>query len=508
MRAARSSRGERDRCQAPRVLILHAVYHGFAPWLTPTDLQSGWYARRLTVEPDLPPDLAEPDPAYRAALAWIWSFSPTESPHPRSAADRAARRGPKVERARTLLHLLGDPQRAFPTVLVGGTKGKGSTAAMVAASLHAAGYHTGRYTSPHLVSWRERTWVDGHAIATDEVVRLVGPLRSAVETLPAPLGPPTTFEVGTALTFLHFADQALDVAVVEVGVGGLTDATNLADPLVSAITPISHDHAETLGPTLADIASHKAGIMRAGRPTILGPQPPEALAVLEAHADRIGAHLERVGREWTWRRAGRDILVESTHPEVEPLLLEVPLVGAHQRDNATLAAATLHALGRARPAPRVAPAAIQRGLRAVEWPGRLQTVRTRPRLVLDGAHNRASADAVAAALRHEYRYARLHLVLGLSEGKDAAGVVEALVPLAAAVLTTRSRHERAADPEVLARLVRERGPDTPVRAFPDLAGALSAATADAGEGDLILVTGSLFLVGEALALVRAPAPAA
>src|SRR5919202_3103623 len=358
----------------------------------------------------LPPDAAEPDPRYRAVLDWVWSFSA----RPRTADELTAQRAAKLERMRALLDALGRPEHSYPSVLVVGTKGKGSTVAMISACLSAAGLRTGRYTSPHLVNWRERACVDAQPISVDAVLNLAEPIRRAVEQVPSELGAPTTFEVGTAFALAYFAQERADVAVLEVGTGGRFDATNVVDSLAAAITPISYDHTATLGESLSAIAWHKAGIMRAGRPVVAAPQPEEARLVLEREADLVGARLEEVGREWRWSPSHDAIRVESSKPGSKALTTGVALLGEHQRDNATTAVATLHALQSHSAIPA---AAIQRGLTTVEWPGRLQVLAERPLLVVDGAHNAASADALRRAIRHDFRFDRLLLVLGLSEGK-------------------------------------------------------------------------------------------
>jgi dihydrofolate synthase / folylpolyglutamate synthase len=407
----------------------------------------------------------------------------------------AAQRAVKLERMQALLSTLGHPELQFPTVLVSGTKGKGSTVAMLSACLHTAGYRTGRYTSPHLVNWRERTCIDGRPISTDAVIRLVEQLRPAINQVPLALGPLTTFEVGTALSFLHFAQQRVEVAVVEVGTGGRFDATNLVDTLVSVIAPISYDHTATLGTTLNSIAWHKAGIMRPWRPAVVAPQPEAARLTIEAEARLVNASLEAVGREWRWHAAGDLTRIESTHADFAPLEVEVGLLGDHQRDNATTALAALHALRGRFP---VRPSDMARGLKHVDWPGRLQVLSHRPLLVLDGAHNAASAEVLRQALDTVFDFDRLLLVLGLSEGKDALGVLEALVPRAQQVFLTRSRHERSASPADLAGPARSLASRAAVSIQPEAADALEAALAAARPHDLVLVTGSLFLVGESL----------
>jgi dihydrofolate synthase/folylpolyglutamate synthase len=365
---------------------------------------------------------------------------------------------------------------------------------MLHACLSAAGYRTGRYTSPHLVNWRERTVVDADPISPTEVLALEPMVRRAVESLPPDLGPLTTFEVGTAFSLLHFASRHIDVAVVEVGTGGRFDATNLVDPVVSVITPVSYDHTQTLGETLTSIAWHKAGIMRSGRPAISSPQTDEAQRTLEDEAHKLGAALEFVGREWRWSSSGSQIRIQSSRPEFVPLDVEVGLIGDHQRDNATAAVAALHAV---RDRFDVPPHAVRTALSTVEWPGRLQVLSRDPLLVLDGAHNAASADVLRHALERWFTFERLLLVVGLTEGKDAPGVLSPLVPTASAVYLARSQHERSAASDQLEPLVRGMT-QVPLAVFAHADKAVQAALKDARPQDLVLVTGSLFLVGEVL----------
>lgn len=450
----------------------------------------------MDVQKSLAPDLAEPDRKYRDVLAWVWSFST----RPRSATEMAVQRAAKLERMRALLEGLGNPERGYPSVLVAGTKGKGSTVVMIAAGLQASGRRTGRYTSPHLINWRERTCIDARPISTDSVIALEPAVREAVERLPPSVGQPTTFEVGTAFTLLYFARENVEIAVLEVGVGGRYDATNVVEPLVSVITPISFDHMPTLGSTLSEIAAHKAGILRPHRAGIIAPQSPEALAVVEGEASRLHAPLELVGRDWQWRAqpSGATRITSPRHADFAPLETRIALRGEHQRDNATASVAALHVLGHVQPELDPGAEAIAAGLQHVDWPGRLQVLKKQPLVVLDGAHNAASAAALARAVHTEFEYARLHLVLGLTEGKDARGVLQALLPGVSGVIVTRSRHERSAPPSEIAALVREMKSEAPVSLAPDLEVALERALTQAKDDDLVLVTGSLFVVGEAL----------
>jgi len=442
-----------------------------------------------------PPDETVDDPAYAAALDYLYGLSAT----PRPAAAIRADQPRKVPRMRRLLALCEQPQQRFPAVLVAGTKGKGSTAAMLAAILQAAGLRIGRYTQPHLVSYRERTWLDGEYIPASAVAQLtreLRPLVAAAERESPDLGHFTTFEVGTALTFLYFARRGVDLAVVEVGVGGAHDATNVLDPLVSVITPISADHLDTLGPTLADVARAKAGILRAGRPAVLGLQPPEAMAVLRAAARRLAVPFARVGRDWRWEPEAAPAAASAftlRGPATAYAGLTLPLLGRHQRDNAALAVAAADALrGRG---IRLSPGAVARGLAGVVWPGRVQVLPTRPPLVVDGAHNAASAASLRATLEDCFPGRRMVLVLGCTADKDLAGIVDALVPLARRVIATQARHPRAAPAAAVAAAAA--GAGATVTVAPDVAAAIAAAgaTSDA----LVIVAGSLFLAGEALA---------
>ncbi len=415
----------------------------------------------------------------------------------------AVQRAVKLERMYALLETLGHPESRFPALLVAGTKGKGSTVAMLSACLRAAGDRTARYTSPHLVNWRERTTIDDLPISTSDVLDLAEPVRRAVDGIPASLGIPTTFEVGTALTFEYFARGGIDVAVVEVGTGGRFDATNLVDTQVAVVAPVSYDHTQTLGSTLTSIGWHKAGIMRAGRPSVSAPQAPEALNVIEREARLIGTDLAVVGRDWTWSSVDKGMRAVATDPSFEPLETQVGLVGDHQRDNATTAIAALHAIRGRFP---VSGTAIASALETVNWPGRLQVLASRPLLVLDGAHNAASAEVVRHALDTDFNFDRLLLIVGLSAGKDALGLLGALAPRADHVYLTRSSHERSAPPSDLEPLVRTAAPHAQTQTFADARAALERALVEARPDDLVLVTGSLFLVGEVLEWWRRSRP--
>jgi dihydrofolate synthase / folylpolyglutamate synthase len=446
-------------------------------------------------------DLPEPDalldhPAYQRALRYLYGLSAA----PRSAAAIRADHPRKLPRMRRLLALLGDPHRRFPSVLIAGTKGKGSTAAMLASILRASGHRVGRYTQPHLVSYRERIWVDGDYISAADVVALVDEVQPLVATAQRQYpddGQFTTFDVGTALAFAHFARANLDVAVVEVGVGGAHDSTNVLEPLVSAITPVSADHLATLGPTLMDVARQKAGVMRPGRRAAVAEQPPEVAAVLDAAICASGTAAVRLGQDWHWEPAGMPAGANPFRvhgPGGDYPGLRLPLLGTHQRANATLAVATARLL--AAEGYTLPDGAVAQGLASTAWPGRIQRVPGHPDVIVDGAHNAASAASLHDTIADCLPRRPTVLVLGCTEDKDVAAIVGALAPLAHFVVATQSHHSRAALATAVATVAAAAGLDTEF--IPNLASALETAARRCPEDGVVIVAGSLFLAGEAL----------
>ncbi len=401
----------------------------------------------------------------------------------------------RIER---LLKRLGDPQYAARAVHVAGTKGKGSTSAMIASILRQAGYRVGLYTSPHLLSFTERIRVDGRPIDEVDWARLVEVVRPHVEAENAlgDLGELTTFEILTAMAFLHFRDVRADYQVVEVGLGGRLDATNVVRPEVGVITSISYDHTDVLGDTLAKIAGEKAGIIKPGATVVSAPQAAEAMAVIERACLEKGAPLVKVGRDVTWRQAGFDETGQDFHVKGRRrgYDLLIPLLGGHQLENAASAVAVAEVL--AEKDGNITPQAIIEGLRVVEWPGRLQVLRRRPWLVVDGAHNAYSMHRLGGALRAYFAYDHLMLILGFSGDKDIAGMVNEVTGMSGDIILAASRHPRSVKPALLAEEFRRHG------VAPRLAGsvgeAVRLALAGAGPGDLICGTGSMFVVAEVM----------
>jgi dihydrofolate synthase/folylpolyglutamate synthase len=452
------------------------------------------------------------DARERAALAWLYGFADQERGvgwNPRASPAEQW----KLGRTRALLDLAGAPDRRLVCVLVGGTKGKGSTCALLASILHAAGVRAGLYTKPHLQTYRERIRVDGAALSpaefADAVDRFPRHVADLVRRHPE-AGAPTTFEVTTALALEVFARAGCRVAVVEVGLGGRLDATNALAPALSVIAPISRDHTEVLGRTLEAIAAEKAGILRPGRPGLLAEQRPAAARALARACRRLGARCEVVPPlPVAGERPADQQVVLVPAAGAPPAPVRLPLAGAHQRQNAALAVAAARAL--AREGIPIGPEALARGIEQARWPGRFEVVPGRPPVVLDGAHNDASALALASTLRAYAGALAVHLVLGINrESQKYASVrctmCRIFVAGAASVRATAAAgNPRALAPERLAGLCRRLTPVS-VQAWPTAEAALRAACAEASTDGVVCVAGSLAVVGQARDALGLPPP--
>lgn len=424
---------------------------------------------------------------YTESLSYLYSLANRENQPAAYAPENF-----NLDRVSALLADLGNPHHRFWSVHVAGTKGKGSTCAMMASVLQQAGYRTGLYTSPHLHTFRERIQINGTLITEErfaEVTTRVRPYAERISDI-------TTFEVATALAFLYFAEEGVDGAVLEVGMGGRLDATNIVMPLVAIITSLSLDHMIYLGWTIEAIATEKAGIIKAGVPLVSAPQVPEAMAVIERVSQDKGSPLTRVSRDWayqlrSWSSHGQRF--RATGPDVRYANLRIPFLGEHQLINVTVVLAAIEALRRQ--GVTISRSALRRGLRLAHWPGRLEVLSGNPALIVDGAHNPDSAHRLVAALRDYLRIDRFVLIFGVSADKDAAGMLAELLPHARAVVLTASHHARAANPQdVLLKLAEPYGIETHVA--PDPAAALDTALEIAGQGTPVVATGSLFLVAE------------
>jgi dihydrofolate synthase / folylpolyglutamate synthase len=401
-----------------------------------------------------------------------------------------------LETMRILLSRLGHPERQFKSLHIGGTNGKGSTAAMTAAMLLAAGHRVGLYTSPHLVDFRERIRVDQVMITEAQVAEMTQRLR---EIVPSGLMP-TFFELTTAMAFLHFAESGVEVAVLEVGLGGRFDATNVVEPEACAITTIALDHQEYLGNTEEAIGFEKAGIIKPGVPVVVGRIDGPAWDVIRTTAAERGAPLMRLGADFHTGGAGPEAF--SYHGRTMHLSgLRCALAGHHQLDNAACALAVLESVeGRGIP---VSESAMRRGLQSVQWEGRLELLEQGPVLLLDGAHNPAAAEVLAehvAAWLAERPEARLILVLGMMRDKDHGRFVEPFYPLVSEVVLTQAAMARSATAQELRETIGSRF--LLCHVVSNATDALALAKTRATARDLICVTGSLMLVGEIKALVR------
>jgi dihydrofolate synthase/folylpolyglutamate synthase len=407
-----------------------------------------------------------------------------------------------LRRVETLLRELGQPHGGRKTVHIAGTKGKGSTAAMMSSILVSAGICTGLFTSPHLYTWQERIAVNGRPVTKRDFARLAVAVRTHIQTInmEARFGKITTFEALTAMAFLYFRDKGAAFQVLETGMGGRLDATNVADPDVCILTSISFDHTQVLGNTLAKIATEKAGIIKPGCTVISAPQEPAVLEVIKERCRLSGSKLVLAGKDINWKRLsgnldGQTFTVRGGDASYK---LHIPLLGDHQLENACLAVAAAEVLRRH--GTGITREHIMRGLDSVKWPARLQVLQRAPLLVIDGAHNAYSMNALVESVRRYFPYKKLLLIFGSSNDKDIDGMAGALAGFAGDVIITSSGHPRAAAAQQLARVFRQHGISADIK--PDARAALSAALAASGEEDLILATGSLFLAAEIGSLFR------
>jgi dihydrofolate synthase/folylpolyglutamate synthase len=400
-----------------------------------------------------------------------------------------------LDTMRALVEEMGHPEAAYPSLLIAGTNGKGSVAAYLDAALGVAGLRVGRYTSPHLVRVNERIAVDGRAITDGRLARAVTRVRRAAQSLERRgrlPSQPTYFEVLTAAALEHFRRERVDVAVLEVGMGGRLDATNVKDPLASAIVTLARDHEAYLGHTLTAIAREKAGVLRHGRPTVLGPLPPEARRSVARESRRVGAMTVEAMHGTTLRERGS--LVDVVTPNGSYTGIQ-PLQGAHQRQNLVVAIRLLEEANAG--GLRFDLGAAVRGLSATRWPGRLQWLPGKPAVLLDGAHNPAGARALAAYLRKLRPFV---LLFGVMKDKNAIGLAQALFPLAREVVVTRPPLERAADPKRVARMAGRYARH--LHCVPTAGRALALARRLALPIGPVVVAGSLYLVGEVLKRAR------
>jgi dihydrofolate synthase/folylpolyglutamate synthase len=402
-----------------------------------------------------------------------------------------------LNRTEKILERLGNPHAGQKYVHVGGTNGKGSVVAIVSSILKAHGYKVGSYTSPHLLRFTERFRIDWEEISPARVVELYEKVKSVL----VPESSPTFFEFVTAMAFLYFREEGIDWGVIEVGMGGRLDCTNVITPCVSIITNVGFDHQEFLGTSLAAIAREKAGIIKKGVPVITGAKQPIVQSVIKTTAYASGAPLRMLGRDFAVKKNSP----QSFHYQGKTRSfrdLTLPLIGDHQRENAALALAALEILEE-RGLLELNENKVREGLMNTSWPGRAEILSKNPTILLDGAHNPHGAESLKQIIKTNFSYDRLYMVIGMMADKDIRGILRRLLPGAEAVIFTKPRYSRAADPEFLKKMARSYISRCYV--IPDVAQAIEYAKNEAGPNDLICITGSLYFVGEVKELFGEPA---
>jgi dihydrofolate synthase/folylpolyglutamate synthase len=431
------------------------------------------------------------DDAYKNALEYLYSFVDFSM----QKVDTYSPARFKLERMEEVIISLGNPEAKYPCIHVAGTKGKGSVCILCASALQQAGYKVGLYTSPHLDDYAERIQINGEFISHADLVRMVEILKPHVAAIPEL----TTFEITTALAFLYFAEQEVDAAVIEVGLGGRLDATNIVRPIVSVITSISYDHTLLLGNTLTQIAAEKAGIIKTGVTVVSSPQDDEVSQVIEQVAHQSGSPVVKVSRDIFFKVISstlkdQTIAVWSLEQSQDnPLILSIPLLGAHQASNAATAYAALQIFDKY--GLRINEEAIKLGFAKAFWPGRFEIIQNSPPVILDCAHNRDSALKLRLTLAEYYPGRQVILVFGASEDKDIQGMFAELLPSVKEMIAVKSYHPRAIGTDKLVGMAQAYG--NLVICFEDIPDAVEKALELADNNSLVLVTGSIFVVAEA-----------
>jgi dihydrofolate synthase / folylpolyglutamate synthase len=419
-----------------------------------------------------------------------------------------------LSKTENLLRAFNNPHRELNCLHIGGSNGKGSVAAMLASIYSGAGYKVGLFTSPHLVDFRERFQINGRLISKARTLGLIKEIKE--KTLKEE--PPTFFEFVTAMALIHFSREKVDLAIMEVGLGGRLDATNIIKPLITVITTISLEHQDYLGKTLENIAWEKAGIIKPGVPLITGVGQKKVQEQIEKICRERQAPMFLAGRDFRTRKlnngnfnyygmtegqvgvrssepgAGKDSRHLTSSLVTRHSSLQLGLLGDHQIKNAGLALAVVELLQEKYP---VMERKIRGGLSKVTWPGRMEVVSERPRIVLDGAHNPGAMRTLAETLPRSFSYKKVLLVFGMMKDKNLKQTLDYITPLASRIFLTRAEYDRSADPEDLRKFLVGKKPR--FRVFPTIPQAITQAMREAGPEDLILITGSLFVVGEALA---------
>ena len=444
--------------------------------------------------------LPQIDRDYQETLDYLFSFIDySMTRNFRNAADKF-----DLARMQELLKILNYPHKKYPVIHVAGTKGKGSTSAMIASALIAGGYRTGLYSSPHLLEFTERIQFNKQPISKGKLYELVKRIKPAV----AKVEGLTTFEITTALAFLHFSEENSDIVVAEVGLGGRLDATNIVEPIVSVITSISYDHMNILGNTLSQIAAEKGGIIKSGRPVVIAPQADETRLVLEGIAEKQGSPVIQVGKDYLYASYSHSLINQTmlVWPESEqeladefietggrttwePVRLTIPLLGFHQVENAASAYTALQVLRNQ--GIKLNEREIKTGFSETSWPARFEVIQQNPLLIIDSAHNRDSALKLRLTIDDYLADLPVVLLFGASEDKDIVGMFSELLPRIKELVATESNHPRALDAKMLVELAHKHGVKASV-VLP-LENALYKAIELADGEAAIIATGSIFI---------------
>jgi dihydrofolate synthase / folylpolyglutamate synthase len=401
-----------------------------------------------------------------------------------------------LSQTENLLKVFENPEKGLSLIHIAGSNGKGSVAAVLASIYGRAGYKVGLFTSPHLVDFRERFQINGRLISKGHTLDLIKEIKDRTD----PLEPPTFFEFVTAMALLYFHREKVDLAIMEVGLGGRLDATNIIHPLISVITTIALEHQEYLGKTLQEIALEKAGIIKFQVPLVTGVNQKKVQALLEGVCLEKQAPMFLAGRDFRTRKVGNgkfsynSLIPQSTIGNLKLKGLALGLLGDHQIKNAGLALTVVNNLINRFPVPEEE---VRQGLAQVRWPGRLEVLSERPVIVLDGAHNPGAMKALSQNLAKVFSYKRLLLVFGMMKDKDIGKTFKLIMPIADICYLTRAQYDRSADPETFIPYVQ--GKNLPYHIRRTIPEAIHLARQEAGPEDLILITGSLFIVGEARA---------
>jgi dihydrofolate synthase/folylpolyglutamate synthase len=433
--------------------------------------------------------MSDIDSAYNLALDYVYSFVDYSLKH----SSELAKADFNLDRMRELMIELGNPQDHYPIIHVAGTKGKGSVSALCASALKAAGYRVGLYTSPHLLDYCERIQITGQPVSHSGFVNLVNQVRPAIAKIPKL----TTFEITTALGFLYFAQQKANAAVVEVGLGGRLDATNVVTPKVSVITSLSYDHMAVLGNTLAQIAGEKAGIIKPGVPVVSAPQKEEALEVLMQVAKERNASFILIGRDIAFRSLSHSLDGQSLELinkiQSSTLNLYVPLLGIHQIENAATAYTAIRTSGL-----NIPDNTVQKGFAEVKWPARFEVIRREPPVIFDSAHNQDSFARLRQALDDYFPNMPVYLIFGASEDKNIPGMFLEIKPKVKRLFVTKSTHPRALEPEKIQELARQADIPNEVETTVEVA-LTRALEMSEKDGSIVLSAGSMFVTAEVMA---------